>query len=198
MLLIAPFRWLIRRARRYNCPVARLFDDGRQLLTGAGRSQLLTQIGNRGRVHQITNYTEEDRYPALFELVAQIEPGPERIMSFGCSTGEEVEALRRRFHQSTIVGVEINRRSRTIASERLANDPGVRIIPHYRYEEPFDVIFALAVLQWILLYGEQRVVRKENDLSRPGLLDHPLNPCDLFCIEFILDPGGVEAEQEPV
>ena len=43
---------------------------------------------------QTSNYTEPDRYPAQFALVAQLTAPiarirPRRILSFGCSTGEE-------------------------------------------------------------------------------------------------------------
>src|SRR5213075_1068749 len=70
-----------------------------------------------------------------------------RILSFGCSTGEELISLRRRFGQAEIVGAEINRRSRRIAARRLASDIQTTVVEPTVISGEFDLIFALAVLQ---------------------------------------------------
>ena len=53
--------------------------------------------------------TVERRYPHIFEFV-RIKLGnhPARILSFGCSTGEEVFTLRKCFPAATIKGIDIN------------------------------------------------------------------------------------------
>jgi SAM-dependent methyltransferase len=117
------------------------------LLTSERRSSLWTRIVHRNEVHQTTPYTCADRYPELFDLAASLAPNGARILSFGCSTGEELAALRRRFPDAEIVGAEINPRSRRIAAKRLASDPRIAVVHPASVEGTFDVVFALAVLQ---------------------------------------------------
>lgn len=61
-------------------------------------------------LYQPYGTTSHDRYPAIFQHVReQLQDGPHvRILSLGCSTGEEVFSLRRYFPQATIVGIDIN------------------------------------------------------------------------------------------
>lgn len=56
--------------------------------------------------------TQEDRYPELFRLLRQtLEDVPQtRILSFGCSTGEEVFSLARYFLRAHIHGMDIDSR----------------------------------------------------------------------------------------
>ncbi|MEI4884199.1 class I SAM-dependent methyltransferase, partial [Klebsiella pneumoniae] len=73
-----------------------------------------------------------------------------RILSFGCSTGEEVLTLRRYFPHASIVGAELNRRSLTIC-ERLNVDDRIQFT-FSRHDliarhGPFDAVFCMAVLQ---------------------------------------------------
>jgi len=61
-------------------------------------------------LYQPYSVTSDDRYPDIFREVRQrVADEPTiRILSFGCSTGEEVFALRRYFENSEIVGIDIN------------------------------------------------------------------------------------------
>ncbi len=54
--------------------------------------------------------TSVDRYPGIFQQVRALVGDGEgvRILSFGCSTGEEVFSLRRYFPEASIVGIDIN------------------------------------------------------------------------------------------
>jgi hypothetical protein len=61
-----------------------------------------------------------------------------------------------------IVGAEINPRSRSIAARRFASDPLVEIGPDYSGQAPFDLIFAMAVLQFQPHVVEERGIQ---DLS---------------------------------
>jgi trans-aconitate methyltransferase len=88
-----------------------------------------------------------DRYPELFDLAAELAPDAARILSFGCSTGEELVSLRRRFPNAKIVGAEINSRSRRIAARKTTADPRIEVVPPQMIVGPFDLVFALAVLQ---------------------------------------------------
>ena len=94
--------------------------------------------------------TGENRYPELFDALARRLadlPAP-RILSFGCSSGEEVRALRRRMPHARITGIDLNRRM--IAKARLADPDHAG---DYRCDgaplpgEQFDAVLALAVFR---------------------------------------------------
>lgn len=143
----AQLRSAMRGARRRRAPWVRLLDFARLALTGEGRSILWTRFAHRGEVHQTTPSTWEERYPALFDLAASLAPDARRILSFGCSTGEELISLRRRFPAAQIVGAEINGRSRRIARRLTAGDPTIDVVEPRSIDGVFDCVFALAVLQ---------------------------------------------------
>ena len=104
--------------------------------------------------------TSEDRYPELFDALAARLAGvaQPRILSFGCSSGEEVRALRMRMPQARIIGIDLNRLM--IARARAA-DPGHA--QDYRCDgapqpgERFDAVLALAVFR----HGELEAQRPE-------------------------------------
>jgi hypothetical protein len=96
-----------------------------------------------------------DRYPEIFGfLQRQIEPGPNvRLLSFGCSQGDEVFSLRTYFPEATIVGIDISRgnirecrrRRRKSGDERIEF---VRAGTASRQPEGFyDAVLCLAVLR---------------------------------------------------
>ncbi|MGB9153846.1 MAG: hypothetical protein WCD70_12270 [Alphaproteobacteria bacterium] len=63
-------------------------------------------------VHQTDNTTQHNRYPEIFARTAEVfkERGmvPNRLLSFGCSSGEEVMTLAETyFPSSQIVGVDV-------------------------------------------------------------------------------------------
>ena len=99
-------------------------------------------------------YTQPDRYPWLFEFAASAlkgVPSP-RLLSFGCSRGDEVFSLQRRFAGAAIKGVDIDplnietclARARALGDDRLSFEVGsnTRSEPAGHY----DAIFCLAVL----------------------------------------------------
>lgn len=73
-----------------------------------------------------------------------------KILSYGCSTGEEVFSLREYFPDAFIVGVDINKRN---IKNAISKNEDHKIIFSYDIEKTlaengfFDIIFALAVLQ---------------------------------------------------
>lgn len=99
--------------------------------------------------------TAPDRYPFLFYFAREkLEANPKaRVLSFGCSTGEEVFALRRYLPLAAIKGIDINRRNIAICNGRLARspDPGItfELANSTRDEKTgsCDAIFCLAVLR---------------------------------------------------
>jgi cyclopropane fatty-acyl-phospholipid synthase-like methyltransferase len=125
----------------------RLFDVLRHVPTAEGRAMLWTRLAHRRDLHQTTAQTSINRYPQLFDLALRLAPGARRILSFGCSTGEELIALRQRFPSAAIIGAEINPRSRRMAARAVAEDPGSHVVAHDAIRGSFDAIFALAVLQ---------------------------------------------------
>jgi len=104
---------------------------------------------------QPSNDTSADRYPRIFRFL-QAELGaetPARILSFGCSTGEEVFTLRRYFPHATLKGIDINRANIALCRKRLA-ESGDRAISfevgHATAAEAsggYDAILCMAVLR---------------------------------------------------
>jgi len=184
--LAAHIRTLIKAGRRRGTLWVRFLDVVRLLPTAEGRARLWTRLVHRSEVHQTTPFTAEDRYPELFDLAAKLTPRARRILSFGCSTGEELIAIRRRFPLAEIVGAEINPRSRRIAVRNLAADRAVRVVPPREIGGSFDLIFALAVLQCEPHAVEEMGI---DDLSRR----YPFDRFDKTVTDFAerLEPGGV-------
>jgi SAM-dependent methyltransferase len=147
MTVTARLRSVIKSARKRDAAWVPALDAVRLLATSDGRSRLWTRIILGREVHQLTTATADDRYPDLFDLAASLEPNAERILSFGCSTGEELVAIRHRFPRARIVGAEINPRARRIAARKAATDPAMDVVPPQLVRGPFDIVFALAVLQ---------------------------------------------------
>jgi SAM-dependent methyltransferase len=178
-------RRLIKGARKRGSLWVRAWDVLRILAAKDGPARLWTQIVHRSEVHQTTPYTSDDRYPELFDLAAALMPDPQRVLSFGCSTGEELIALRARFFEAGIVGAEINPRSRRLARRRIAEDPKARVVPPGQVEGTFDLIFALAVLQ-----------REPHRVGEVGMVDlrrhYPFRRFDSVVSRLLdlLRPGG--------
>lgn len=115
------------------------------------RSEWLTRLRAGRLLHQDTSLTWPDRYPKLFGAVERATGDHcQAILSFGCSSGEEVATLRQYFSETRLVGAELNRT--LLAQCRQLSIPGdVRFI----YSEnsaiadagPYDAIFCMAVFQ---------------------------------------------------
>jgi trans-aconitate methyltransferase len=122
----------------------------------------------------------------LFDLAASLAPNARRILSFGCSTGEELVALRQRFPRAEIVGAEINPRSRWIARRRVAHDARIVVVHPRCIDGIFDCVFALAVLQ--------RQPHKVAEIGLENLSDHyPFSRFDSAVTDLVarLRSGGL-------
>jgi SAM-dependent methyltransferase len=112
--------------------------------------------------------TGRDRYPRVFRFVRDAlgAERPLRLLSFGCSTGEEVFALRRYFPAAFIKGIDINPGAIALAQQRRGGDANVAfaVAGSTAAEETgsYDAIFCMAVLR----HG--------------GLTNSTLDRCDAF------------------
>jgi SAM-dependent methyltransferase len=99
-------------------------------------------------------HTLPDRYPWVFGFAAtRIGSRPDlRILSFGCSRGEEVFSLRKYFPSAAIKGIDINPRNiaRCLARVRAENPANVTFevaaTANGEATGSYDAIFCLAVL----------------------------------------------------
>ena len=116
------------------------------------RSILLLQLLNHKNVHQTTPLTYMNRYPTIFLACHDYFHGKQdlKILSYGCSTGEEVLTLREYFPNAHIVGAEINKHSLAIC-RKLPVDEKITFeyskLSEIKKHGHFDVIFCMAVLQ---------------------------------------------------
>jgi hypothetical protein len=137
---------LAPRLKAYLCRAWRVASDARL------RSETWLRLFPPAGVHQFRGDTLPDRYPEVFSLAAQLlRPSRElRLLSFGCSTGEEVFSLRSYFPDANIVGVEINPWSLRVARARNRNPQNVFLFSTpeaVASHGPYDAIFCMAVLQ---------------------------------------------------
>jgi SAM-dependent methyltransferase len=115
------------------------------------RRRLRRQVEERFQPYP---HTLPDRYPWLFDFAAaalEAVPAP-RLLSFGCSRGDEVFSLRRWFPEASIKGVDIDPRNiaACMARSRPMNDDGLSFeTGSNARNEPaghYDAIFCLGVL----------------------------------------------------
>lgn len=155
------------------------------------RSSVLLKLRYRGTVHQTTAKTWVDRYPVLFRASREFLDDHDqlRLLSFGCSTGEEVVTLRRYFPKAQIVGAEINRKSLARCRE-LEVDDRIRFVHSRRAivarHGPYDAIFCLAVLQRTPHLVEANNLASLADIYPFERFDEQLSELDR-----LLKPGGL-------
>jgi SAM-dependent methyltransferase len=199
MTLVSRLRQMVRHNRRSTNPAIRraiwLLDQARPGLRFLRDREyraivLLTYLAPQ-RLHQTTALTKLNRYPAIFSACQKYFHSREelKILSFGCSTGEEVLTLRQYFPRAIIVGAEINR-SLLSACRRLSVDDRIAFIysdpDEIRRHAPFDAVFCMAVLQ--------RTPHCVADLGLDSLKDlYPFEKFDRQISELdrLLEPGGL-------
>ena len=99
--------------------------------------------------------TRADRYPVIFRFVRNAlgDAPSHRLLSFGCSTGEEPLTLRRYFAVSFIKGIDISARNITVCEKRRARASDAAMAfaaASSTANEEFafyDAIFCMAVLR---------------------------------------------------
>jgi len=123
------------------------------------RNQVVSKIKYRRYFHHTSHYTEINRYPDLFEICHDFFQGHDApsILSFGCSTGEEVFSLAKYLPNASIVGTDVSKWC--IKECRKKNIDGQFEFIHvkskkYAQLNNFDAIFCLAVFQHPSNHGE--------------------------------------------
>jgi SAM-dependent methyltransferase len=127
----------------------------RYLIDPQERSIVELQKTPQSKLLQPSAVTYSDRYPELFRFVqAELKEFKHpRILSYGCSTGEEVFSLKGYLPGAAIKGIEINPYSIQQGQKRLAKMPTPDItfaLADSPAREPtghYDAIFCLAVLR---------------------------------------------------
>lgn len=71
---------------------------------------------------QLSHMTKLNRFPKIFDSAKKLQPNPQRILSFGCSTGQECETLAEIYPEAEIVGVDIDFQSIRYARRNNKND----------------------------------------------------------------------------
>jgi SAM-dependent methyltransferase len=138
------------------------------------------------------NETRPNRYPQIFGFV-QAQLGADagvKILSYGCSTGEEVFSLRDYFPRAAIKGIDINAGNIAVCRRRV-KEMGAAALSFETASstraEPaasYDAIFAMAVL-------------RHGDLALPGVTrcDHLIRFADFAAavddFKRCLKPGGL-------
>lgn len=98
-------------------------------------------------VHQKNNATLYNRYPNIFKEVSSILINPKSVLSFGCSTGEEMRTFKDiYFKNSDIYGVDISDNCINICRNEFGNDKVMHYNEFVSDEKKYDVIFAMSVL----------------------------------------------------
>jgi SAM-dependent methyltransferase len=155
------------------------------------RSVVLLQLLNSKNVHQTTPLTYMDRYPKIFSACRDYFDSKQdlKILSYGCSTGEEVLSLRKYFPTARIIGAEINKQS-LAKCRKLPVDENIKFvyssISEINKHGPYDAIFCMAVLQ-----------RKPHDIAAKKITSlKTIYPFEKFEkqvneLDKLVNPGGL-------
>ena len=155
------------------------------------RSATLLKLRFGAAMQQTTPLTWMDRYPTLFVACRERLGDSEslRILSYGCSTGEEVLTLRRYFPLAHIVGVEINpkriakARQLPVDSRVVFEASSTRTIARLG---PYDAVFCMAVLQRTPHMVQDRQLKSLEDVYPFARFDEQLTQLD-----GVVKPGGL-------
>ena len=154
------------------------------------RSEQMTRLVYAGAHFQGSTFTLPDRFPALFARCRQEfgAEGSPRLLSFGCSTGEEVLTLARYLPKARIVGVDLNRWCLRQCRRKAGRNGNLSFL-HARSAgfdaaRGFDAIFCLAVLQ----RGENAEI--EGTVLKTGFLFRDFAAA-IAMLDAKLKPGGL-------
>jgi tRNA G46 methylase TrmB len=145
-------RWKKNSSQAFYRVIWTLYNSYRFAFIPAYRSRIIHSLLYKKEYHQFSNFTKIDRYPDLFEMAKRHFDKIEnpKILSFGCSTGEEVASLSRYIPYANIVGVDINFWCLKEARRHFSSKKCTFIhslSPDFENMQDFDAIFCLAVFQ---------------------------------------------------
>ncbi len=133
-------------------------------------------------IHQKNNTTEYNRYPKIFEECKKYFKKPPKILSFGCSTGEECWTLANDyFPDSKITGIDIDK---NILYKAELQNHHKNITYTDKLTGKYDLIFCMSVLcRWedtkdkadcSSIYHfkqfEEQLMKLDSHLNKGGLL----------------------------
>ncbi len=122
------------------------------------------------KYHQESHETREERFPKIYNAAKKLKPNARRILSFGCSTGPEVQALAKRFPNAEIVGVDIDHYS--IQQARRNNKlPNVSFHDELSGLGEFDLVTVLMVL-----FSMRSPIPEDSFKSTLAKIDQHINP----------------------
>lgn len=161
---------------------------------GEHRIHTLLRLRRPKGLFQPYGTTLDDRYPSLFRQILSDfgDTSDRRLLSFGCSTGEEVFTLRRYFPHAYIKGIDISGARISVCRTRHARMGGDHRLAFEQAgsadgesAESYDAVFALAVF-------------RHGDLGeRPPMCDHLIRFADFereaAALARCVKPGGVLA-----
>jgi hypothetical protein len=168
---------------------------------------------SRNELHQISNATAMDRYPGIFAACRNYFGAKQdlKILSFGCSTGEEVLTLRRYFPSAFIVGAEINRHALSLCRKHKVDDKVTFVYSNtlnIRKHGPYDAIFCMAVLQRSPNRVKNEGIRSLKEIYPFEKFDRQLSEFDLCLSErgllvlhhtqYMFDDSSVSGNYEPI
>jgi tRNA G46 methylase TrmB len=185
--------------------VWKLYNVYRFISIPSYRSRIINSFIFKEQYHQFSNFTKFNRYPDLFEIAKQHFETIEnpKILSFGCSTGEEVMTISEYIPHATVIGVDINNWCLKQAKLNYVSDN--RLFYNSLSEDfikmtGFDAIFCLAVFQhpenrhdknrmesgYPFIQFEKQLNELDLKLKKTGLLF--IDNCDFNFIETNLMP----------
>jgi hypothetical protein len=158
------------------------------------RAEFFAKWKNSSYHYQISTYTENNRYPVIFKECSQYLQNIDspRIISFGCSTGEEVRTLGLYMPAAHIFGIDINQWC-IKQCVKLNNSNSHyfyhRLSKEFESLENLDAIFCMAVFQ----KTDDRLPNKKHNKKQFSftafedeivLLDKKLKKAGLLIIDF--------------
>jgi trans-aconitate 2-methyltransferase len=112
-------------------------------------------------------FANERTQPSI-DLINRINlPHPGRIIDLGCGPGNSTEPIRQRWPHAEVVGLDSS--AHMIETARKAYPDGTWMVgdaANWEVEEPFDLVFSNAMLQW--LPDHTRICRQWFDQVAPG------------------------------
>jgi hypothetical protein len=132
--------------------IRRFWQWSQIVIDGSYRNRILTKISYGRYYHQQVIFTSPNRYPLVFRACADYLASVKnpRILSFGCSTGEELFSIGEHIPDAQIMGVDINNWCLK-QCRKMNKNPNYsfhhRLSKEFEVADGFDAIFCMAVFQ---------------------------------------------------